>query len=749
MNNNKQYPLHPCKLTTLSAALLLLATFPVQANETAPSKIEEVIVTAAKRDQSLRDFSGSISVINTDAPHLQLADIASSVPGFSIINAGPRNPTGLVIRGLRMDNVGDNDLGNDGGTVASYVDNIPLQGHFAPPSFNLKDLQQIEILRGPQGTLYGNASIGGLLRYITAKPDLAKNSASFTAAISQTDNSSGWNYDTDLIVNAPLIDNTLAVRLLLGKEHNDGFIDNPYLLTGATRDINSDDAEVARISVLWQATDALSFNASYHQQDVQADDRQASNPKFTGDNYTLAARSLQPMTGKLKLASLDTHYLLPWAALTASVNRYDYKTDTQADQTDYFLTLDEYYGEFYSLYDKFSGITSGAVDVQKDSAELRLVSPSEQSFRWLAGFFYSTDKLAVTVVDEVPGFSRFLELNRNDDIDYYASQHEDLTETSLYAEVAYDFTPNWEVLVGIRHFQYHDKMTICSGLPIIYALEDDELGLDCSSDKDKHNDLLGKFSTKYQLNEQHNIYFTIAEGFRRGGTNLLPIEITHHRSYQPDTAINYEFGNHSYFMQEQLSVSAALFYIDWKSIQVDSVVDDAYAARVNAKDARSQGIELEVLAKLPRGWSLTAGFSLTDAKLSDTVENINGGGENAYRGNRLPGSPRTQLNLALDYTQVLNSNLILDAGVQVSRMGDSYTALNDEFFDYDHLDTYTLANAQASVSWRNWRAGIFIYNMANTYAVTGKRSAYWYGEQGQFEYMVHPRTVGMSVNYHY
>src|SRR5690606_27918119 len=147
----------------------------------AANAVEEIIITAAKREQSLLDFSGSVSVVETGTPHLTLNDIARDVPGFFVIDGGAREPAGLVMRGLRMDGVGSNDLRGDGAGVASYFDNIALQGFFAPPSLSLKDLQQVEVLRGPQGTLYGNASIGGLIRYITAKPDLSKNSVSVTA----------------------------------------------------------------------------------------------------------------------------------------------------------------------------------------------------------------------------------------------------------------------------------------------------------------------------------------------------------------------------------------------------------------------------------------------------------------------------------------------------------------------------------------------------------------------------------------
>src|SRR5690606_9248351 len=125
--------------------------------------VEEVVVTASKRDQRLLDFSGSVSVIRDFNNIKNVADVAKRVPGFNIVDAGPRNPSGLVIRGLRLDEVGPNDLGGDGGTVATYLDNIPLQGFFAPLSIGMKDMLQIVILRGPPRKIYGKSSVGGLM----------------------------------------------------------------------------------------------------------------------------------------------------------------------------------------------------------------------------------------------------------------------------------------------------------------------------------------------------------------------------------------------------------------------------------------------------------------------------------------------------------------------------------------------------------------------------------------------------------
>lgn len=738
-----RFRLHPlCCLLGILPSLALA--------DTAAPRLEEVIVTASKREQTLNEFSGAATVVGADALAFSsdINDVARLVPGFTVLDAGPRNPDSLIIRGLRMGDVDANDLGGDGGSVASYLDNIPLQGYFVPPSLSLKDLQRVEVLRGPQGTLYGNASIGGLVRYITARPDLADASLNLGVKVSQTAESDDLNYDTDLVINTPLISDTLGVRLMLGKTENQGFIDNPYLLSGPQKDINDDETRQARLSVLWQATEAFSLAGSYHYQKTDVGDRQATNQHFTGDKYTAASRYRQPMEGELHLFGLDATYDFSWASLSASVNRYEYDTSLTTDQTDYLLRIDDIYGAWYSPYEDFSAFTANSVTADKDSVEVRLVSPDEQSLRWVVGTFYSTDDAALTGVDYVPGFPEFIGFNRPDNIDLYYTQAEDLRERSIYAEVAYDVTSKWEVLVGARSFHYDDEFSSCSVAPILQLVEGTDLPLGCIDGTDKHKGSLGKFSTKYQFTPDQNIYFTIAEGYRRGGANALPVTIEDHRTYSPDTSVNYELGTHSYFFDNRLRVSASAFYIDWKNIQVLGVVAAAYSATLNAEDARSKGVELEVAADLSEHWTIWSGFSYTDAELAEDVLDYNGQGENIYAGDRLPGSPEQQWNLGVDYTQSVRFGQ-LDASFNVTRSDEIYTALNDESVNYARLSGFTTANARASLSFDQWRLGIFINNIGNTRGITGKRTAYMYGERGQFEYITRPRTVGLSLRYQY
>lgn len=698
--------------------------------------IEEVIVTASKRNQSLQDFSGAVSVVNNFSGINNLGDIAGQVPGFSLVDAGPRNPAVLIMRGLRLDEIGSNDLGGDGSAIASYVDNIPLQGYFVPPAFSLKDLQQVEVLRGPQGTLYGNASIGGLIRYVTAKPDVKKYSVRVSGELSQTDHSDDLSYDSDLVVNTPLIEDTLALRLMLGKTENAGFIDNPALLSGAQDDINDDETKQARISLLWQASDNFSLNSSYHYQKINVSDRQATNESFTGDEYTASSRILQPMQGELQLASIDANYEMPWATLTASVNHYDYQHAESADQTDYFIALDSYYEMFYyTAYEDLYGVTTADVDVVKDSAELRLASPDDQRMRWIVGGFYSRDDLDVLTKEFVPGFGAFIGEDRPNDIDYTAIQTEVLDEYSSYAELTYDLTEKWEASVGARYFRYDDNLDVC------YAVYPAELA--CESGDNVSNDSLGKFSTRYKFSEHQNMYFIVSEGYKRGGANTAPAEVLNNRFYRPDQATNYELGLHSLWFAQRVEFNAALFNIEWDELQVQLTTEDGRSAWDNAGKARTQGVEFDVSAQLGDAFTLHAGYAYTDAEITESVEEIA-----VYNGNRLPGSARSQWNLSLDFKREFNG-AIWDASLGVNHIGDVYTALNPEFYGYRKLDAYSVANARVGVTLGNWQLGAFVNNIDNTRGITGARSGEWYGDQGQFEYITRPRTVGFSLAYRY
>jgi outer membrane receptor protein involved in Fe transport len=276
---------------------------------------------------------------------------------------------------------------------------------------------------------------------------------------------------------------------------------------------------------------------------------------------------------------------------------------------------------------------------------------------------------------------------------------------------------------------------------VCYAVYPAALG--CESGDDVSNDSLGKFSTGYQFSDDKKIYFLAAEGYRRGGANTAPAEVLNNRFYRPDQATNYELGMRSQWFGQRLNFNVALFTIDWDGLQVQITTDDGHSAFDNAGKARSQGIELDASAQLGSAFTLAAGYSYVDAKITESVKEIS-----VYDGNQLPGSPRTQWSLSLDYAQSFAS-LDVDASIGLNRFGELYTALNPEFYNYQKLDSFTTANARIDVTLRNWRVGAFVNNIENTRGITGKRSGEWHGNQGQFEYVTRPRTIGLSVSYQY
>lgn len=731
---------HPFKKNASALFVAITTIISTQSHPLAANtEIEEVIVTASKREQRLQDYAGSISVVTEFEGVNSLADIASQVPGLTVLQTGPRNPAGVIIRGLRMDEVGSNDLGGDGATVTSYIDNIPLQGYFVPPVVSLKDLQQVEVLRGPQGTLYGNASIGGLIRYVTAKPDLTKQSIHLTGEIAQTHEASELNHDTDLVVNAPLIDDTLGVRLMLANTQNQGFIDNPYLLSGPEKDINDDETSQARASVLWQATDDFSLSGFYQYQKINVGDRQATNEHFTGDEYTASSRYLQPMKGELHLAAVDANYVMPWANLTASINHYDYDHQERADITDFYITYDEliYDSSYYTPYEDLRAYKASTVDIIKDSVELRLVSPEEQSLRWLVGGFYSRDDLDVYMGDYTPGFGEFLGAELPDDLEYLTTQTEVLDEYSVYGEAIYALTDKLDASVGGRYVRYDDDLQLCTtyypseGIP------------ECESGDDVSNNTFGKLGASYKFTEDKNIYLAVAEGYRRGGANLVPEGVTSNRFYDPDTAINYEVGFRGHWMDKRLQLDAALYRIDWSDIQVYLTSDDGRGYWENAAGARTQGVEIDASAQLNESFQLRANYTYIDGQTTEAVESLF-----INDGDRLPGSPRTQATIALDYSKAING-ATLETGVSVQHIGEVYTALNSNYYNYQKLADYNVANAHVGVILRNWHFNAFVNNINNTRRITGGRSDEVYGQRGQFEYITRPRTIGLSVTYSY
>lgn len=742
----------------LATAVISALAFPALAQDTSMPdtanandlKLEEVIVTGVKRPVSRQEYAGSLSAI--DAQQLQEAnprsvvDLAAMVPGFNVLDTGARNPTPMIVRGVNFAAFDANDLGGDGETVATYVNNMPLQGYFVPPQFSIKDVSNIEVLRGPQGTLYGASSLTGLLRYETQRPLMNENSLQLHTRLSTTDQSDDINSDSDIIANIGVLEDTLALRMLLGYQNIGGFIDNDALLTGAEDDINDEQGHELRLSLNYQPTERLNIFLMGHTQESEIGDRQASNASFTGEDYSASSRYKQPLEGQLDVLNLEIRY--DWDALTlmAIGGYYRYDEQQQTDETDFLQNAYYYAPDFTTIYEDyadFSAYRDADFDVDQNSLELRLLSNTDGHIHWLAGVFYSKNDLDAAYDDITPGlFANYLGQDTANDIDTSVRQTEELTDAAIYAEVAVDIHPAAQITVGGRYFDYGDDITVCASYPNYFA------DVYCDSQDVSDTGTQFKLAGLYRLSEHQALYLNISEGFRRGGANYNPTEVESNKRYDPDTTLNYELGFNGNLLQQRLQLNAALFYIEWSDIRVDSVNDLGYLIFSNANDAVSQGLEVSVNALLSEQFSLQSSYAYANAYLSEDALNYNGVGDNGFKNDRLPGSPKDQVYLGLRFTETFY-HWGVQANLNAHYSGAIKTQLNDTHLDYQELGGYTLWHANVFIDQDHWRVGAFINNLTNKRAVTGIRGESYYGAQGAFEYINRPRTVGIDLSYRF
>ncbi|NRB40350.1 MAG: TonB-dependent receptor [Pseudomonadales bacterium] len=718
----------------------MLPAFADDKTELSQAKIEETVVIGLKRPINRKDYAGAVTLIDNDqltaSSVSNVVDIASLVPGLFAQDTGSRNPTPIIMRGINFDGMTSNNLGGDTYTVASYLDNIALQGYYAPPQVILKDLQAVDVLRGPQGTLYGASSLSGLISYQTAKPVMNEFSLDLHARISQTAESDDINMDSDIIINAPIVDDLLAMRAMISYSENAGFIDNDVLLTGPEKDINDDNVTAGRLSFLLTPTERLSATLMLQKQTTQSGDFQADNPAITGKDYFSSTYYLQPMEGELSLADLEIQYTFDSFTLELTSNYYAYDLTQTTDITAFYQDL----GYTVDFDGGDNGFTESDVNDEQSNIELRAISNWQGSVNGIVGLSYTKNNFDITSKDNLSDFPGTYK-----EVEYTFTQDQTLEDTALFGELTWQTTEALALTLGGRYFDYNDTAESCD------AFYTDPLFCISEEVDDSHTSF--KLAGMYQINQALSLYANIAEGFRRGGANPgVPADLASRRSYDPDTAVNYEFGLLGQLWQQRLQLAVGVFYIDWKDIQLISGEEaengDYISYIANANDAISQGVELELTAILSDSFTLRGYYAYNDAELAEdavSYNDVEGGGDNGYKGDRLPGSPKQQAQLALQFLQPWQA-YVFDASLSGNYTGDVSTQLNSEHFGYNTLDSYTLFNARLGIAQAQWRLGLFADNLTNKRVVTAEDPGY-FGPESALSYVVRPRTLGIDVRY--
>jgi outer membrane receptor protein involved in Fe transport len=786
----------------LSSAFLLPNTAFAQEQEAAKDKSLEVIeVTATRRSGSVQNAPLNITALDADIMKDQniseLADVARWVPGLTITDQGGRSGSPIIVRGLNTNSSGPS---SDGGTVATYINEIPVA-----IDMRLVDVERVEVLIGPQGTLYGAGTLGGAIRYMLKEPELDFTSLEVFGNLSQTQESDSIGGEGGFIFNLPLIEDTLAVRASLNVYEDPGFIDYGYVVREPgvslpdpdwtdsaavnnnlknVEDANGESTTTGRISVRFKPSETFEGTLNYFYQNQDSEGRSIVHYNtLSADNglsdligeYESGYRYEEPREKENQLLSLELKADLGFAELVSATGISNFDADGQRDQTDLLIRLDYGYEEFPA----FSSFTREIEEQDTFTQEIRLVSQNDSDINWIVGGFYNKIESDASSQEYTPGFGDFAVENfgadqsRPDQLEYYSIDRVEITESALFGEIGYQVTEKLDITVGARFYKYDVESESAVDFPLFNTLfggaGPDDVTLNFEQNEASDNGSLFKFNAKYQFTNSVMGYATISEGFRIGGSNGLapcPDPLPANQAgcgnpsemlYDADTTTNYELGFKSTWLRSRLHFNAALFNIDWDDAQVAGATEVGQLPYLsNAGSANAKGIEISSRAILSDSFSVYSTYAYTKAELtSDAPFLFNSDGtDGAEDGDRLPGSSEHQFSMGVNYQTDVFNDKTLDINYGITAQSDviSRVGLRD---NGETLPGYSLSNISAKLTADEWSATVYVDNVFNKYAVTSVRrsdaditSANRTDIQRNYGYFINrPLTVGIKFNY--
>jgi iron complex outermembrane recepter protein len=766
---------------------LLVVAFVSSATEAADDsanpadQLQTVVVTAQKRTELLKDVPINISVLSGEQLQQQqivtLDDLARSTP--DVANTGATGGTSpgqgnYEIRGVSgagtFTAVGQ-------ATVGTYLDDVsttvPTGADIGSTELRLFDLDRVEVLRGPQGTLYGAASMGGTIRFITNQPDLQNFGGSVLGDVSDTKNG-GVNYVTQGVLNLPLSPGTLALRL--GAQYSDqsGWIDveNPYQ-TGQIvhKGLNDDSVTTARVSVKYQSSDSdlTILPAVYLMRETFGGDSQydPDSPPLEIPLF-IYPRSFENVV----IPSLTIEKTLFGATLTSATSYFQRESDHNVDGTEELqasISPSVLWPTDFSL----------PTNVHQYSEELRLTSPSMKEsglpISWVAGVYLAEQRVDIYASTPIinpngyyqaldnaglGGLAQLLETYPSGNL---FTQHTHYWEgqNSLFGELNYSPIARLTLTAGLRELVSHEAVTEYVGGFFQYFGPNQ--GTTVLPGQEHTSHLSPKLALRYELSDTASVYANAAQGFRLGGVNgpvpasapgcqldLHQIGLTSAPlAYGADSLWNYEIGTKSSFLENRVYVDAAAYYIIWKNVQQGitlpgTALEPCGSAFVtNAGTAKSDGVDLDLQIKVAPYLTVSVGGNVTHAIITDAAP-FSG----TMDGSHLLGVPEYMATLGLNYSAPITSKLSDFVLVNMSRNGLSYGVFTPSSPAY-YFPPYTLVNSRAGVTYGNTQVSLFVKNLFNNRTDI---------QPGQFPFLTPngsvfftatppmPRTVGMTVS---
>ena len=635
-----------------------------QDNKNGQVQVEQIKVTGTRRVSTVQETPLNITAIDSsvmaDQNISELEDVARWVPGLTIQNQGGRNESPIIVRGLNTNSSGP---GSDGGTVATYLGEIPLTIDLA-----LVDVERVEVLIGPQGTLYGAGTLGGAIRYLPNKAELDATTGSFFSDAYSTAQSDGAGGKAGFIFNTPIIQDELALRVNYSYSNDPGFIDYAYLVKEPGVSLPdpdfSDAAAVAsnlekqadangakstnlRLSLRWQPTDTIDASLNYYRQKQDFEGRSIVHYGSLADSnplsqhigkYESAYRYPEFRDKEDTLLSLEVSADLGFAELVSATGKSEFEALGQRDQTDLLTRL----GFGYETFPSFSAYTREEDQSEALTQELRLVSQGDSALSWIAGAYYNKAETDNVSREFAPGYADYA-LNtwetggnpRPDNLEYISAGTSTTTEKAIFGELNYEVNEALTLTVGTRFYDYDVKSNSAVDLPLYNSVfggaPSDQINLNYRETSAGEDGNLLKFNASYKFNPDVMGYVTVSEGFRLGGANgvgacpaninevenQLVCALPHEQVYGADTTLNTEIGVKTSWLNKRVNFNAAIFNVDWGDAQVaGATVNGQQPITVNAGSAKSKGVELYTQFVVDESLKLYATYAYTKAELT-------------------------------------------------------------------------------------------------------------------------------------
>jgi iron complex outermembrane receptor protein len=763
------------------------------------SPLGEVVVTAQKRASTVQETPISISAVSGDdllaRGVTSLAVLAQGTPGVSLKSEGP-SQTEIEMRGMTSS-------GGNSATVGVYLDDIPLTGPASAQNGHvvidpdLYDLNRIEILRGPQGTLFGSGSMGGTVRLITNQPNLSQLQSTAQSVLSGTEGG-GFNHKNSLMISIPLVGDTLALRVVGTEDHTSGWIDrivaDPFPVVGGSPagtergDVQSAPIQkqypgsnayqtyAARVTVLWRPMESLSVTPSYfHTTSTQNGISAYDSVPGTQAHYQ-PFDIAEPLTDSLTAYSLNVNYSFPGFDLISSTAHWTRNSSQVEEASEAFnnpleaLTYNSNYGlPNPGYYGPTGSGPEHGIEIDPShqfSEELRLASTGNGRATWVTGLYYSDFYSLWTFTGTTPNYSSYMDLGTlapaitPNWFDAYSPTT--LKQYAGFGDVTYALTEGLKVDIGARvnHYDYRFSSCISGWGSANGAATPSCSGLIPLSSTGFNP----KFNLAYTFNPDLMAYATVATGFRPGGRNAAypttgsawggAFQQQGYTSgkwpatYEPDRVVSYELGEKARMLDRRLTVNASVYYEDWRHIQLEAYPND-WALNINGNYAQIYGADIDVLADLGAGFrlELAAGY---------LYEWLDGGPHWVIApSHKLPEVAPVNGSASLSYSKALGDSYTFTARLENSYTGPRYSISFPNPYEftgtYIQLPGYDLINVRAGIVFRDkWNATVFVNNATNRHAQL--ESMFTENEpQPSFTRMItnQPLTAGLDLSYRF